>query len=256
MYISFKPPTSQSITPNTNFGLNCVHATPVEVFPTVWAGSAPFGRISPIVPKDATLVDLSGRLTLPFSTEGFVLPIHRKRLRISWPDFNIPGLGREDWSIIAAELQTHPSIYVACTGGHGRTGSFLSILGGLWGLAGDGEDPILVVRKRYCDKAVETLNQVNYIEEILGYKSTAIIEPLSQFSPLYSYPLTTPQLQTWDSKATAVVPSSSRDCFALSYERSDTQSVETRCLPHKCGKIFNHLLNHACNKCLHEWLWE
>jgi hypothetical protein len=132
----------------------------------------------------------------------------------------------------------------------------------LGGLIPDEEDPILVVRKKYCDKAVETAGQIGYIEEILEYKSTATIVPNVIYQP-YNVPPIGGRIYvhpTYDYKGgllplqlnplPALPPHGSEDCFVLSYALNKSQPVETQCLPHKCGKVYKHSGAHACNKCL------
>ncbi len=53
-----------------------------------------------------------------------------------------------------------------CEGGHGRTGTFLASLIAI--VEADVEDPIAAIRERYCDRAVETLEQAEAIFALTG----------------------------------------------------------------------------------------
>lgn len=52
-------------------------------------------------------------------------------------------------------------IYVHCHGGHGRTGT---VLGGIAGKLGI-DDPVQHVRKHYCQRAIETPEQEQYVND-------------------------------------------------------------------------------------------
>lgn len=88
-------------------------------------------------------------------------------------DFAVPYLPADFWVDLLLDLadfgrkREEPlDVLVACDGGHGRTGMVLSILAVLTG-ATDG-DPVAFVRQHYCEKAVETYEQIDYIKEITG----------------------------------------------------------------------------------------
>lgn len=98
-------------------------------------------------------------------------------VRISWPDFDIPELDQQFWfdliDVINNKWAAHEitGVTACCVGGHGRTGTALSILAGLTGACQS--DPVLFIRKHYCEKVVESDTQVKYIEEITGIKVKA-----------------------------------------------------------------------------------
>lgn len=110
-------------------------------------------------------------------------------IRLPWDDGWDAEYDREFWEILAHDLLEfaelpefvqHPDgpqyarLLIACIGGHGRTGTALSILASLWGIVPDGEDPVKWVRQRYCKKAVENNRQLDYIEKMTGRKTTAV----------------------------------------------------------------------------------
>lgn len=75
------------------------------------------------------------------------------------------------WDDLKAEAkQEHGNVLVMCQGGHGRTGTVLTCLALAAGLWWDG-DPVLELRKQYCDQAVETKDQLDYIERTFGVKT-------------------------------------------------------------------------------------
>src|SRR3990172_128587 len=102
----------------------------------------------------------------------------RLRVGVDWPDMGIPLLDKEFWLALlsdleqlAANVKNKPlNVVACCQGGHGRTGSALSVIAGLYKLA---DNPVEFVRKKYCDKAVETTGQVNYVKDITELKFTA-----------------------------------------------------------------------------------
>ncbi len=83
-------------------------------------------------------------------------------------DFQPPSAGYE-WFLkdtIIPELQRDGKVLVFCLGGHGRTGTVLAGLIAL--LEPDVDDPVAEVRNRYCDRAVETREQAEWIFALKG----------------------------------------------------------------------------------------
>jgi hypothetical protein len=99
-------------------------------------------------------------------------------LNLDWPDFGAPGMNREWWVQLHADLSLLPEVLKAedanvafyCEGGHGRTGTALSILSVLSGDVKENEDPIAWLRNKYCKEAVESWTQIDYIERIIGWE--------------------------------------------------------------------------------------
>lgn len=93
-------------------------------------------------------------------------------IRIDWPDGGVPDLTEGNWRAIIRDLKMLKSgsgreflnVLVCCVGGHGRTGTALSIIAALTGVAPDA--PVLFIRSGYCRKAVETRAQCGYIRKI------------------------------------------------------------------------------------------
>ena len=64
------------------------------------------------------------------------------------------------------QLEAGLKVHCGCIGGHGRTGTFFAAL-----VADFGEpDAITYARKNYCQKAVESTSQVNFLHEHFGVK--------------------------------------------------------------------------------------
>lgn len=97
-------------------------------------------------------------------------------ISILWPDYSVPTISRTTWLDIIeaiedfAEQSKHEAVDVlfCCQGGHGRTGTALSIVCSLLGIIPENEDPVKWVRAKYCKKAVESDAQLNYLELIAG----------------------------------------------------------------------------------------
>jgi hypothetical protein len=105
---------------------------------------------------------------------------NKKFISIAWADGSIVDWPKSFWLSLINDLETQPKdkkdpnkkleVLVCCVGGHGRTGTALSILGGLLNFIPKKEDPIDWIRRIYCKEAVETKVQQDYIYEILGYE--------------------------------------------------------------------------------------
>lgn len=85
-------------------------------------------------------------------------------------DMGVPK-SLEDFSKLiswtAKEMKKGKSVYVGCIGGHGRTGLFLAALTKF--MTGD-KDAITTVRENYCKKAVESSEQINWLNKHFGIK--------------------------------------------------------------------------------------
>ena len=103
-------------------------------------------------------------------------------------DFDAPGLDLYFWQDLLSGLRRiKKDVIVACVGGHGRTGLTLSILSVLTGACPNNEDPVAFVRKRYCEKAVESYSQICYISKITGKEVKEVpISRISQYGYHYS----------------------------------------------------------------------
>lgn len=96
-------------------------------------------------------------------------------MRISWHDYSVISWSRETFQELldAIHADKLESVYVCCIGGHGRTGTMMSILAGLSGAVPEGECPVTWLRELYCDRVVESTEQLDYVEKITGLKVKA-----------------------------------------------------------------------------------
>lgn len=95
-------------------------------------------------------------------------------MTVDWSDGGVPGMGKVWWrEMYSAIGKLEGDVVVYCMGGHGRTGTFLAIMAALAGKKYKG-CPVLWVRKNYCDKAVETSSQIEYVEQMTGVKVKAL----------------------------------------------------------------------------------
>jgi protein-tyrosine phosphatase len=92
-------------------------------------------------------------------------------IRLGWPDGGVPEMQEKDWRDLLDLLQELSrrrksclKVLVCCVGGHGRTGTALSILAALSGV--EPENPVGFIRQEYCRRAVETKPQCSYIRKI------------------------------------------------------------------------------------------
>lgn len=90
-------------------------------------------------------------------------------IQIDWTDGKSLDLEYEFWkNLTDFLLEQNRDVLVCCMGGHGRTGTTLSILADMFGFVDTNDDPVRFVRNNYCYKAVETQSQAEYIEYITG----------------------------------------------------------------------------------------
>jgi hypothetical protein len=87
--------------------------------------------------------------------------------RFDWPDFGVPS----DPDVVVATLQAllerarkGEVVELGCYGGHGRTGTALAVLAVLTGH--DPEDAVAWVRASYCERAIETDEQVAFVRTL------------------------------------------------------------------------------------------
>ena len=84
------------------------------------------------------------------------------------------------WSDLIAERTTRGldrplRVLVSCMGGHGRTGTILAALAEVAGVTPTETDPITWIRSVYCKEAIETTEQVGYLEATFGFKMSTPI---------------------------------------------------------------------------------
>ena len=107
-------------------------------------------------------------------------------LSIDWADGTAHTLDVTWWETLIRAIEALPdgsSVAVCCVGGTGRTGTVLAILAALSGQLGpDDTDPVKWLRKHYYDDAVETEEQLWYVEDITGLLTC--VYPSNYFPPM------------------------------------------------------------------------
>lgn len=115
-----------------------------------------------------------------------ILPL----LSFPMPDFSVPKYKADVWEAVADEINTLASdgtkVLAACQGGHGRTGIFVSIVCALL-CPSVHDEPVQYIRKIYCEKAVETRAQHEYVHEILGLPVPPQLDYPHEHYATYSY---------------------------------------------------------------------
>lgn len=95
-------------------------------------------------------------------------------LVLDWPDFKAMKMERSWWDkLVDIISKLDGCVLIYCAGGHGRTGTVASIIASLAGLVPQDTCPVEWLRSVYCSHAVESNEQLDYIEAITGRKVTA-----------------------------------------------------------------------------------
>lgn len=123
--------------------------------------------------KNHLIIDCGADIAKIITVYGFTPHIdlekkyNHKSIIINWPDFDYPELDCDFWfDLIEVIRHRKKNIIVCCKGGHGRTGTCLTILAYYMDVKEAQENPIEFVRNNYCKEAVESESQVAYIEKI------------------------------------------------------------------------------------------
>ena len=118
------------------------------------------------IPTNPISSNQQAKEELPASlTTGIMPPV----MTIDWPDQGIPHIGKKWWKDLADYLiDFNGDVAFFCMGGHGRTGTALTIMSILCDQIPDAVCPLYWLRDTYCEEAVESYEQVDYIEHITG----------------------------------------------------------------------------------------
>lgn len=87
-----------------------------------------------------------------------------KEIVVAWPDFGLPRVKPSFWRAMHKYIkgQFWNKVCIHCEGGHGRTGTAIAALM-ISCMKWDVPKAVGHVRKKYCDKAVETDDQCDYL---------------------------------------------------------------------------------------------
>jgi len=121
----------------------------------------------------------------PCMNKVYIIEPPKNILAIDFPDFKVPqDLGKDFWMELVGNIRKNEvkSIHCMCMGGHGRTGVQLAIL--RYYLATEKErtdwkdagDVIKAIRGPYCDKAVESIAQQEYVAKMCGIDEGQMVE--------------------------------------------------------------------------------
>jgi hypothetical protein len=124
----------------------------------------------PVGGRGLCLIQAGSYLLRPEGTVGIKLAREIKAQAdayVDLPDMSAPDNPFVEWQMRGAlllavySLSRGRDVYAGCMGGYGRTGVFLSLLVRCLGVL----DPISYVRREYHPRAVETLEQADYVEQ-------------------------------------------------------------------------------------------
>ena len=113
-------------------------------------------------------VPKSGKADIP---DGFgALQAHIDEPRVTeitldWPDGGLPPVKASFWrALIEACAARKAPLVIHCIGGHGRTGTALASILIAYSIPAD--DAVKFVRDKHCTKAIETLAQERYLDDL------------------------------------------------------------------------------------------
>lgn len=138
--------------------LNC-HKGPIQVHPGLWLGDQDEGELAlqkGLARVAVPLNKMDGTVWEHWDGEIIYIPI---------TDFSVlpRAIAERKARELADRINAGDTLSMFCFGGHGRTGYMAALVLGFLGY----EDPIAHVRKRYCDKVIETRKQIDQISDIL-----------------------------------------------------------------------------------------
>lgn len=147
----------------------------------IYCSSSYSSNLSTLRPD--VIIDLSGWFQAPVKVigpgfENLQAVACASHVRINWPDYSTPAIGARSFAALFNDLKAiEGDVLIACTGGHGRTGTLAAILIGLSGIAG-GRNPIKYLREIYCERAVENDSQIDFVYKCCNFDPTT--DPLPE----------------------------------------------------------------------------
>jgi protein-tyrosine phosphatase len=109
----------------------------------------------------------------------------RDYINLPIKDYDIPCMDFSFWYSFASDIKNYllsgKDILIACDGGHGRTGTVLSIL---WGILNNDLHPIESLKKVYCSEIVETIEQEEYIKCMINKE---VYIPVQRYNSYIEY---------------------------------------------------------------------
>lgn len=104
-------------------------------------------------------------------------------LNLDWEDYGTPPVSFRFWKTLLS-LIAGQNVTLTCMGGHGRTGTAMAAL-----MIADGLAPnraMARVWSDYCEKAIETTSQENYLLALAGQSRAELNEPVTERSVTHS----------------------------------------------------------------------
>lgn len=115
------------------------------------------------------------------------------RVHIAWPDGGAPPLAPAFWGALLSGVQG--SLCVCCLGAHGRTGTALAALYMAQHGGADAyltlADVVHTVRAKHCESAVETHDQIEYLEDVAVHYGVQVTR--EHITPSYHYRAAAPK---------------------------------------------------------------
>lgn len=88
-----------------------------------------------------------------------------EEITLDWPDGGLPPVKASFWrALIEACAARKAPLVIHCIGGHGRTGTALAAILIAYSIPAD--DAVEFVREHHCHKAIETLAQERYLDDL------------------------------------------------------------------------------------------
>lgn len=191
------------------------HTDPCEIYPNLFVGSGSSARVMAEDGVDVLvpLAELNGNIW-DTGWRGRILyyPI---RDYSALPVDVLGSLVQE----VTGEIKQGRKVGVFCVGGHGRTGY---VCAALLGVLLPHEDPIAYVREKYCNKAIESNEQITSLAEFLGRDDLLQHTPAKSWSKwsYYGYGHDDDYYNYWkggeyDSygSCSATIPTDCAECF-------------------------------------------
>ena len=152
------------------------------------------------------VLDLTGTYTtslwsLPEHWKSKAWMVPKRIIKMGIPDMKAPwDVDEEFWEelwddlVVESAAVLHPlKVLILCFGGHGRTGTVISALVKASKLVVPNDDIIDYVRRVYCNKAIESNDQLNYLEcmgiNTVGHEVAKgfISQPSQSYQPASSW---------------------------------------------------------------------
>lgn len=141
--------------------------------------------------KPEVVLDMAGNIKCNFIKSAprkynvlkkFVTNPEPEVIDLDWDDYGTPPVTFEFWTTLL-ELLAGKNVTMTCWGGHGRTGTAMAAL-----MIADGVEPEAAMRhiwNRYCDRAIETAGQENYLLALVG-KEPVVMTNVTTTDKVYS----------------------------------------------------------------------